>query len=384
MPDSRKRIGIIGCGGRVRGLAKILRDSYPDQIAITALFDPLPASIEATREVLNPHATAYSDYRQLVADPSLDWVMIGSWNCFHREQAIAAFAAGKHVFCEKPLATTTADCLAMRDAWQTSGLKFNIGFTLRYSPHYRKIKELLSANAIGRIISLEFNETLGFCHGGYIMGDWRRLTANAGTHLLEKCCHDIDLVNWMLESKAARVASFGGLDIFCPENSGVVDAIGPDSEGRPAYQTWPGTVNLNPFTADKDILDNQVAIIEYENGARASFHTNCCSAIPERRMYICGTLGAIRANVITGQIEFCRIGFDEEIQHIDAGASGGHGGGDEVLVRSLADCILHDAEPFTSLDDGLKAAFTCFAIDEAERSGRIIAVDKYWQDAGLQ
>ena len=64
------------------------------------------------------------------------------------------------------------------------------------------------------MISMEFNETLGFNHGGFIMGDWRRLTENSGTHLLEKCCHDIDLVNWMLESIPVKVASFGGVNFF--------------------------------------------------------------------------------------------------------------------------------------------------------------------------
>ncbi len=51
---------------------------------------------------------------------------------------------------------------------------------------------------------MEFNETLDFNHGGYIMGDWRRLQRYSGTHLLEKCCHDIDLVNWITGSLAGR------------------------------------------------------------------------------------------------------------------------------------------------------------------------------------
>jgi len=55
---------------------------------------------------------------------------------------------------------------------------------------------------IGDVVSMEFNETLNFNHGGYIMGDWRRKTDLSGGHLLEKCSHDYDLVNWILNSKA--------------------------------------------------------------------------------------------------------------------------------------------------------------------------------------
>ncbi len=374
-------IGIIGCGGRVRSLARYLGELCPDNVSFVALSDPRPESIADTQAALRTDATVYADYHDLLADPRVEWVMIGSWNCFHREQTVAAFEAGKHVFCEKPLATSVEDCLAMLAAWKRSGLKFNIGFTLRYSPHYRKIKELVSQGAIGRVISMEFNETLDFCHGGYIMGDWRRLTANAGSHLLEKCSHDIDLVNWLLESRASRVASFGGLDIFRPENASFVEKIGPNCNGRPAYQTWPGTVNLHPFTSDKDLLDNQVAIIEYENGVRATFHTNCCAGIPERRMYMCGTEGAIRADVIAGRIELRRVGFEPETEVHDAGVAGGHGGGDEILVRSLMECIVHNAEPFTGIEDGLASAFTCFAIDEAERSGSVVSMESYWKRA---
>ena len=275
-------IGIIGAGAMNRHtIGNLLKQS--DRFEVRGLFDPAASSIEAIRRKLPNDSVVYDDYRKLVRARNIDWVMIASWNCFHKEQTMAAFKAGKDVFCQKPLATSLADATAMCRAWRTSGRQFAIGFTLRYSPHYRRIRELLDQGAIGRIVSLEFNETLEFNHGGYIMGDWRRLKANAGTHLLEKCCHDIDLVNWFVGARASRVASFGGLTIFRPENAGFMERLGRDKNGKPAYQTWGGMFGLNPFTSDKDILDNQVAIIEYENGVRASFHANCQSGIPERR-----------------------------------------------------------------------------------------------------
>ena len=97
----------------------------------------------------------------------------------------------------------------MREAWQQSGKQFVIGSNLRYSPHYRKVKSILDSGAIGDIISMEFNETLEFNHGGFISGDWRRFRSDAGTHLLEKACHDVDLANWVVGSRASRVFSFG-------------------------------------------------------------------------------------------------------------------------------------------------------------------------------
>jgi predicted dehydrogenase len=270
----------------------------------------------------------------------------------------------------------------MAKAQKQADLPMTVGFTLRYSPFYRTLKSLLTGGRIGRIVSMEFNETLDFNHGGYIHGDWRRLRQNAGTHLLEKCCHDVDLVNWMVDSRAARVASFGGTNFFTPENVHHQERIGTHPEnGKPAFQSWPHRDNdpPNPFLADKDIVDNQVAIVQYENGVRASFHTNCMAAIPERRMYICGSEGTIRADVITGTIELARVGWQQERESIDPGASGGHGGGDGVLAAEVAASILHGTPPTSTLTDGLRSAVTCFGIDQAHDEGRVVDMADYWR-----
>jgi predicted dehydrogenase len=379
-------IGLIGCGGRSRGVVGELTKAT-DQVEIVALCDPNPHSIAATKSAFNPAARVHEDYRELVRDPAVDWVMIASWNCFHAQHTIAAFEAGKNVFCEKPLALSVGDCLAMRDAWRASGKLFSIGFTLRYSPHYRRIKELLSSGKIGSILSMEFNETLDFNHGGYIHADWRRKTEWAGSHILEKCCHDIDLVNWMTESLAIKAASFGGCDFFTPANAHHSARLGQSSQGKPAFTTWnddkiQGNI-INPFNNDKDILDNQVAILQFANGIRASFHTNCSTSIPERRMYICGTEGTLRADVSTGQLEVKRIGFDTQLEDCRMDVSGGHGGGDCILGASLASTMLQGTPSLTSLDDGLRAAFTVFGIDEAQRTGTVVDLTPYWKQAGI-
>ncbi|MFT5240473.1 MAG: putative dehydrogenase [Kiritimatiellia bacterium] len=382
-------VGLIGCGGRLRAVVERLLKAT-DGVSVVAVHDPNEASVDAARAAFNPDATVHATDTALCEDAAVDWVMIGSWNCFHADQVIAAFAAGKHVFCEKPLALTMDDCLRMREAWQASGRQFSIGFTLRYSPHYVRVHELIQSGAIGNIISMEFNETLDFNHGGYIHADWRRKTEWAGSHLLEKCCHDIDLVNWMVGSTVVRAASFGGCDFFVPENAHHVDRLGKDEDQRDAFQVWsqrmqpppPGNV-IDPFGADKDIVDNQVAILQFANKVRVTFHTNCVSAIPERRMYICGDKGTIRADVMTGSIELKRLGFDTVIENCSTEASGGHGGGDDILAKSLSESMLEGVDPRTSLDDGLRAALTVFGIDEAMNTGRVVDLTPLWSRAGI-
>ena len=125
-------------------------------------------------------------------------------------------------------------------------------------------------------------------------------------------------------------------------------------------------------------------LLEFANGVRAGFHTNCNSGIPERRMYICGTEGTIRADVIAGEIELKRIGFKTVLEQVDAGVSGGHGGGDAILAKELAASMLKGTTPSVGLDDGLKSSITCFAIDEAMSSGTVVDVRPYWKRAGIK
>lgn len=372
---SKTCIGIIGSGKRIRQIVEELLKINND-IEITAICDPSPDSIKETCRQFDINPTIYSDYNKLVNAPDIEWVMVGSWNCFHLEHVKAAFQAGKNVFCEKPLATSLEDCFELYNAWRASGKLFMIGFTLRYSPHYLKIKDLVESGAIGRIVSLEFNETLDFNHGGYIMGGWRSMVKYAGSHLLEKCCHDVDIINWLVKSRVKKASSFGGLNIFSAENSGWIEKTGESKDGEKSFCSW--QPEHNPFLNEKDIVDNQVAIMEFENGVRANFHTNCCSGIPERRLYILGTEGAIRADTIEGRIELKKIGFETEIQDLSTEARGNHGGGDKLLCSILSDAVSRGRTPSTGMKDAVESAATCFGIDRAMESNSVFDFQNIW------
>ena len=380
------RVGLIGCGGRVRYvLANILKED--PRIQVVALNDPDATSIAAAKKQFNPKARVHKTFQALAADPEVDWIMIGSWNVFHAEHAIAALKAGKHVFCEKPLATTYKDCIALKKAVEAGPGMFSFGLVLRYAPLYRKVRELLDAGTVGKILSFEFNETIAPSHGGAIMSGWRRLRKNAGTHLLEKCCHDIDLANWLADSIPVRVASFGGLDFFTPENAFHIKRLGKDKQGNEAYKFNPHVQVLgklkNPFTIDKDIVDNQVAILEYANGVRATFHANSNAGILERRFYILGTEGAIRADAITGIVEWERIGFDTKRKKYDTRVAGGHAGGDEVMAGYLAASMTKGVAPRVGLHEAIRSAIACMGIDQALDTGKVVDLRPVWKQAGF-
>ena len=364
-------------------LRHLLAAAPPGTITVTALYDPDPNAAEALRGVGGPGIETAGSEQALASHPAVDWVFIGSWNVFHARQAVLALAAGKNVFCEKPLATTFADSLLIRDAVAKSGRVFALGLVLRYAPLYRTVRDLVRQGTLGQLVSLEFNETLHFNHGGYIFGNWRRRSDQAGSHLLEKCCHDLDLVHWITGSLPVRTASFGGNRFFVPENAGHVERIGPNEAGQPAYATWTDPGRVHPFSGGADIVDHQVAILQYADGMRATFHTNCNAGLPERRLYFCGTEGGLRADAVTGVIEWQRIAHRPATERIDTGAGGGHAGGDEAMAAGLAATLLHGEPPLATVEDGLRSGAVAFAMDQAMRENRVVELDAWWRAAGL-
>lgn len=383
----KKRIGVIGCGGRIYGvLSRLLASVDAGQIEITALYDPAAKGIERFKSTIAPNAEVFTSEEALLQNGQTDWIAIGSINLYHAQQAIAALEAGKHVFCEKPLATDIESCIRLQQAMalaQQRGLIFFFGLVLRYAPLYQKVKAYLDSGAIGELISFEFNETLGFNHGGYIHGNWRRSYELSGSHMLEKCCHDIDIANWMTGSLPVKAASFGGLDFFVPKNRAFAETLGTDSEGRPAYQTWPDSNRVNPFSVGSEVVDNQVTILKYASGVRATFHTNCNAGIPERRLYLLGSKGAIRADAVAKKIEFCPIGFNAEIQTVDLGSSDQHYGGDAIMSKALSESILYGKAPLATLREGVCSAVSCFGIDKAMEDEDVVDLSPLWEQVNI-
>ncbi len=376
-------IGLIGAGGRLRSIAAKVLAQANNTIRIAAVYDPDPISVEDTLQRLGRDVQVCATETEVATHPDVDWVFIGSWNCFHARQAIEAMRAGKHVFCEKPLATTLDDCLAIRDVAKETGRVFALGLVLRYSIHYDKIREILASNILGELISFEFNETLRFNHGGYIFGNWRRLRENAGTHLLEKCCHDLDLANWLIGSLPVRGASFGGNDVFLPKNAGLKSEFGSSEKGVAAYESFYDARRVNPFTSDHDVFDNQVAIMQYANGVRASFHTNAHSALPERRLYLHGVRGTMRADLLQGRIEVCKVGWDEKTEVISTTSGDGHGDADNILAAGLIRTMQQGEAPLASIQDGICSAVSAFGLDQAADTGTVVDFMPMWLKAGI-
>ena len=148
-------VAVIGAGGRGRGVTcNLLKDSKGN-VKVLSIFDPdNAAALQALDEWKSPSAKICKTYQEAIKTTGVDWVLIFSPNAYHKEHIIAAFDAGKHVFSEKPLATSVEDCQTINQAHKKSGLTFATGFVLRYAPLYQKAKQILDSGKIGKILCL--------------------------------------------------------------------------------------------------------------------------------------------------------------------------------------------------------------------------------------
>jgi predicted dehydrogenase len=373
-----KKIGVVGCGKRIRYIVAKLNRQFPGKYYYY-IYDIVEESMKLfEKEAGSDKVIICGSYEEILNNKGIDWVMIGSTNSAHKDHIVRALKSDKNIFCEKPIAMSINELEEIKNASRgKSKLKFIISYPLRYSPFYMKIKSIINSGKIGKIISMEFNEVLKFSHGGFFMSDWRRFNKDSGGYLLEKCCHDLDIVNWILGSIPKRVASFGGLNFFKEENKGILDEVVRNHRGEKEFD-----FDCNPFTSEKEIVDNQVAILEFLSGVRVSFHTNISSGLPERRLYICGTRGCVRGDLVSSKIEVKTIVDERKEVFVNESVVGGHGGGDEFLMKEFGDLIMDESRERNDLDDALKSAASILMIEKARKEERIVDLGLVWERLG--
>jgi predicted dehydrogenase len=136
---------------------------------------------------------------------------------------------------------------------------------------------------------------------------------------------------------------------------------------------------VNPFSEGANILDHQVVILEYANSVRATFHLNAVAALPERKFMLLGTLGSLRSDSYEGKITLRQLGYGKEFEAFSAAMpADGHGGGDPIMAAKLAKTMLNAEPPLVAIEEAIQSAVVAFAIEEAQRSGKVIDLAPWW------
>ena len=194
------KAGIIGAGliGQTHSMMlRLVADATEQSVRVSAVADVAHAQAERLAARWKG-ARAAASAAEIIDDPSIDAVWICTPTALHRDVCMAAARAGKHIFCEKPLAMSWADAAAMDSAIKSSGVLSQVGLVMRFSPVYTVIKSMFDGPEAGRLLSVTMRDDQDFPIRGVHASQWRNdPSLTAGGTLIEHSVHDLDLMTWM-------------------------------------------------------------------------------------------------------------------------------------------------------------------------------------------
>ena len=373
------KIGVVGFGNRIAHVIHELKKINSDANLI-AYVDSQPIGKEyAINNNFFPKKN-YKTLQEMIDNEKLDLLMIGSPNHLHLEHIKEGLRAGLKIFAEKPIVVNESQTMELAKLVKEFGSdKILVGLVLRYSQHARSVRDLIDNNIIGKVISIEASEHIMPWHGGFFMRNWRRKEKYSGGFMLEKCCHDIDFYSMIVKSRPVKVASFGGRHSFIPQNK-PNDSI--EEYKKYNLEGWESQEKV--FDSDADIVDHQVAIIEYENGATLAFHTNMRVPDEFRRFAVIGTNGMVEGDFVRGFLKAHdqknNVILDENFGAA-FGMTKGHYGADNLMLKDINDHLINPR--LSSLPVGvidcMEAGIVAMKIDESRKSGKIVDLTSTWE-----
>lgn len=204
MPAPRLSVGLLGCGAISQTAHLRVLATIPD-VEVTAIADP-DANRLGAAGARAPQARRFASARELLDSVAVDAVVIAVPSAMHAELALAAFERGRHVYLEKPIATTMEDGLRVVEAWRGSGRLGVVGFNYRRNPLYVAAERLLREGAVGNVVAIRtvFSTHARTSSKG---SDWRHGRATGGGVLLDLASHHVDLVRFLSAAEIVRVSA---------------------------------------------------------------------------------------------------------------------------------------------------------------------------------
>lgn len=320
--------GVIGCGGI--GLSHLKRLLQIEEAEVRAGCDVNPASLEAFGEQTGlPGSSLHRDYRELLKRDDVDAVVIGLPNRLHSPVTVEAFEAGKHVYCEKPMATSLAEAQAMVDAAERSGGKLLVGVQSRFRGDVQALKRRVDLGVLGEVYYAKCAWMRRSGLPGW--GSWftRRADAGAGP-IYDIGVHVLDLTFWLMGNFRPASAFASSYAKFGPTRKGL--------------SGWGTHHEEGVF----DVEDLATALLRMEGGASVAFEVSWVSHIEKPRI-------AVELMGINGglNLESATIYSTEAGSHVDSTV---HFEEVDVYLASMkhfVECIQEDGEPMTKPEEML-------------------------------
>ena len=407
---------IAGFGDRGSTYAS-MEKQFPDKMKVVTVADLDPAKVEKARNLYHiPEENCFSSAEEMLEQDRLaDVMVVSTMDRQHVGHAIPALRKGYHILLEKPISPELSKCRELLEVASQCPGKIIVCHVLRYTVFYNTLKDLIQRGRIGDVVAICANENVGYWHQAhsFVRGNWRNSTQTSPM-ILQKSCHDMDILTWLLGKRCKAVSSFGSTQLFKPERAPegaalrcldgckVKDTCPFDAEkiyitspktGLATGDSWISSVLSVEHTlestykalregpygrcvyhCDNDVVDHQQTNLLMEDGSTISFTMCAFTENCYRTFKAMGTKGELEADMKSNLIHVRVFGQEEEI--IDVGKLSsdlkGHGGGDSGIVEDFLNMLLTDSQPnqrTTTLEHSMESHFIALAAEESRLAG---------------
>jgi predicted dehydrogenase len=406
-------VSLLGAGSRGMIAYGPYALEKPEELKFIAVAEP---NIERRAKFAELHGIPaerqFASWEELLDQPKLsEAILICTMDADHFAPTMKALNKGYHVLLEKPMSPDPLEALEIAEEAERLGRILTVCHTMRYSDYYRALKKIVDSRAIGRIISIQWTENVGYWHQAhsFVRGNWRN-SAESSPMILQKSCHDMDMLQWLIGGECVQVSSFGSLAYFnennAPEGSTerCTDGCSVEHEcpfsaiklyhnkktGFPQHVVsteatlearWKalqeGPYGRCVFRCDNDVVDHQVVNLLFDNEVTVAFTMTGFTNEVTRTFKIMGTEGEILGHEVRNEIEIIRFyGQRELINPIQR--EGGHGGADPIIMRDFVKQVQNNE--LQGISSGRESAFShliAFAAEHSRKIGKTVTMTDY-------
>lgn len=381
----KKRYVQVGIGGRSFMYTDAIVKTYKDTCELTAICDKNLGRLQLRNDYLvnncgHPKVGAYhsDDFDKMILTHKPDVVIVTSMDSTHDTYITRAMELGCDVITEKPMTINEKKCQAILDTMNKTKRKLRVTFNYRYSPVRSQIKELLLQKIIGEVLSVDFHWMLDTRHGADYYRRWHRNEVNSGGLLVHKATHHFDLLNWWIASTPSEVFCTGKRSYYVPQTADKLGLSGRSercntckylkekckfaldiASSQELKELYMDNEKFDGYFRDRcvfspeiDIKDTMNVLVRYRNNVTLCYSLNSFLPWEGYTIRFNGTRGRLEHNAMEsvyisgdGRVpgEMLKKGTyirvypqfegpeDIEIKE----ATGGHGGGDPVLLEDL-------------------------------------------------
>lgn len=390
----RKKVALVGTGGRSGSYTRYGAKEQMDIVGIADISADNRTLFLGLNDLVGK-VPEFDSWREMYDSVEIDGVVICTPNHQHTEPAVEAMKRGWVVALEKPIAENAKNCIELLNVQKEFDAQVLVGFVLRSSPFYKKAKELIASGAIGDIVTVQADEIPVVTTTSIMFrSDWRRNKKTSGGSLLEKSCHDMDILTWLVDANPITVNSFAGVRTFKPnpdlpdrcDECAIKEAcsyyLPPEIYDHPDQINKANDGLLYKFTRDNsaciynkghDVFDYQSVQVEYDNGVVVSFVMDFAGGgkISGRHLKIIGTTGTIYGRMEDNEIHL-HDKFSDEVETFKLEVDdSGHGGADrahaDIFIEMMNDGKI---QPSATLEAGFISGMLCFAADKSVEEKR--------------